>query len=136
MSDNEDFENYEYDYEDQFEEPIEELQDQEHEGEEEEHTNILDEVVNGNATDVSTPLENKEKFTTPYMTKYERARVLGTRALQISLGAPVMIELQGESDPLIIARRELREKKVPLIVRRTLPDGSYEDWCIKDLIVE
>jgi len=39
------------------------------------------------------------------MTKYERARVLGTRALQISMGAPVMVELVGETDPLMIAHK-------------------------------
>ncbi|KAI8065893.1 RNA polymerase, subunit omega/K/RPB6 [Gongronella butleri] len=80
--------------------------------------------------------ENTTKETTPYMTKYERARILGTRALQISLNAPVTVELEGESDPLLIAMKELREKKVPLIVRRFLPDGTYEDWHCKDLIVE
>ena len=37
------------------------------------------------------------------MTKYERARLLGTRALQISMNAPVMVELEGETDPLAIA---------------------------------
>jgi DNA-directed RNA polymerase subunit K/omega len=42
----------------------------------------------------------KARMTTPYMTKYERARVLGTRALQISMNAPVMVELDGETDPL------------------------------------
>lgn len=42
------------------------------------------------------------------MTKYERARVLGTRALQIAMGAPVMVEIEGESDPLEIARKELK----------------------------
>lgn len=47
----------------------------------------------------------EERSTTKYMTKYERARVLGTRALQISMGAPVMVELEGESDPLIIAQK-------------------------------
>ena len=36
-----------------------------------------------------------ERVTTPIMTKYERARVLGTRALQIAMGAPVMVELEG-----------------------------------------
>ena len=40
---------------------------------------------------------------TPFMTKYERARLLGTRALQISMNAPVMVELAGETDPLAIA---------------------------------
>lgn len=39
------------------------------------------------------------------MTKYERARVLGTRAQQISMGAPVMVELVGETDPLMIAHK-------------------------------
>lgn len=46
------------------------------------------------------------------MTKYERARILGTRALQLSMNAPVMVELEGETDPLQIAMKELRAKKV------------------------
>ena len=41
-----------------------------------------------------------ERTTTPYMTKYERARILGTRALQISMNAPVLVQLEGETDPL------------------------------------
>ncbi|KNE60542.1 DNA-directed RNA polymerase I, II, and III subunit RPABC2 [Allomyces macrogynus ATCC 38327] len=70
------------------------------------------------------------------MTKYEKARILGTRALQISMNAPVMTELNGETDSLIIAMKELREKKIPLVVRRHLPDGSYEDWGVDELIVD
>lgn len=77
---------------------------------------------------------NEERTTTPYMTKYERARVLGTRALQISMNAPVLVDLEGESDPLQIAIKELREKKIPLIVRRYLPDGYYEDWSCEELL--
>ncbi|EIE23619.1 RNA polymerase Rpb6 [Coccomyxa subellipsoidea C-169] len=77
---------------------------------------------------------DRPRITTRYMTKYERARILGTRALQISMNAPVMVELNGESDPLEIAMKELREKKIPFIVRRYLPDGSYEDWTIEELI--
>ncbi|KAM0436750.1 hypothetical protein ACHAPT_002461 [Fusarium lateritium] len=64
-----------------------------------------------------------ERNTTPYMTKYERARILGTRALQISMNAPVLVDLEGETDPLQIAIKEMREKKIPLIVRRYMPDG-------------
>ncbi|XP_025928357.1 DNA-directed RNA polymerases I, II, and III subunit RPABC2 isoform X6 [Apteryx rowi] len=45
------------------------------------------------------------------MTKYERARVLGTRALQIAMCAPVMVELEGETDPLLIAMKELKNMK-------------------------
>jgi len=77
-----------------------------------------------------------ERITTKYLTKYERARVLGTRALQISMNAPVMVDLDGETDPLRIAEKELRERKIPIIIRRYLPDGSHEDWSIDELIVE
>ncbi|EDV20593.1 uncharacterized protein TRIADDRAFT_50973 [Trichoplax adhaerens] len=76
-----------------------------------------------------------KRTTQPYMTKYERARILGTRALQISMNAPVMVELEGETDPLQIALKELKANKIPMIVRRFLPDGSYEDWSCNELIV-
>ncbi|KAK2765350.1 DNA-directed RNA polymerases I II and III subunit RPABC2 [Arachnomyces sp. PD_36] len=77
---------------------------------------------------------NEDRSTTPYMTKYERARVLGTRALQISMNAPVLVDLEGETDPLQIALKELNQKKIPLIVRRYLPDGWYEDWTCEELL--
>ncbi|OJK01033.1 DNA-directed RNA polymerase core subunit RPO26 [Aspergillus aculeatinus CBS 121060] len=77
---------------------------------------------------------NDQRTTTPYMTKYERARVLGTRALQISMNAPVLVDLEGETDPLQIAIKELNQKKIPLIVRRYLPDGWYEDWTCEELL--
>ena len=87
--------------------------------------------------DSDFPLIDKSKrITTRYMTKYERARVLGTRALQISMNAPVMVDLEGETDALKIALKELRERKIPMIIRRYLPDGYYEDWSIDELIIE
>eukprot|EP00092_Neocalanus_flemingeri_P000948 GFUD01001011.1.p1 GENE.GFUD01001011.1~~GFUD01001011.1.p1 ORF type:complete len:136 (-),score=55.25 GFUD01001011.1:157-564(-) len=76
-----------------------------------------------------------KRITLPYMTKYERARVLGTRALQIAMCAPVMVELEGETDPLQIAMKELKQRKIPIIIRRYMPDGSYEDWRIDELII-
>merc|ERR1712029_1232503 len=78
---------------------------------------------------------NQNRITTPYMTKYERARVLGTRALQIAMCAPVMVELEGETDPLQIAMKELKQRKIPIIIRRYLPDQSYEDWAIDELMI-
>jgi len=77
-----------------------------------------------------------DRITTKYLTKYERARVLGTRALQISMNAPVMVDVDGETDPLKIAMKELRERKIPIIIRRYLPDESHEDWKIDELIVD
>lgn len=49
------------------------------------------------------------------------------------MNAPIMVELEGETDALQIARKELRERKIPLIIRRYLPDESYEDWSIDEL---
>eukprot|EP00262_Sarcandra_glabra_P006367 TRINITY_DN185_c0_g1_i1.p1 TRINITY_DN185_c0_g1~~TRINITY_DN185_c0_g1_i1.p1 ORF type:complete len:145 (+),score=40.88 TRINITY_DN185_c0_g1_i1:124-558(+) len=107
-----------------------------------------EDVENNNEEDpdafVGTEAEEKEdaepvqrpRKTSKYMTKYERARILGTRALQISMNAPVMVELEGETDPLEIAMKELRERKIPFTIRRYLPDGSYEDWGVDELIVE
>ncbi|EGZ13008.1 hypothetical protein PHYSODRAFT_286529 [Phytophthora sojae] len=86
--------------------------------------------------DESHKQPNAHRITTRYMTKYERARVLGTRALQISMNAPVMVDIEGETDPLKIAMKELRERKIPIIIRRYLPDNSFEDWSIDELIIE
>ena len=86
--------------------------------------------------DESHKQPNVNRITTRYMTKYERARVLGTRALQISMNAPVMVDIEGETDPLKIAMKELRERKIPIIIRRYLPDNSFEDWSIDELIIE
>lgn len=81
-------------------------------------------------------IDKSKRITTKYMTKYERARVLGTRALQISMNAPVTVEIQGETDPLKIAMKELIARKIPMIIRRYLPDNSYEDWSLDELILE
>ncbi|XVE64176.1 hypothetical protein DITRI_Ditri07aG0080700 [Diplodiscus trichospermus] len=106
-----------------------------------------EDLENNNNDDIPEPIETEDKEdqdakdkttrkTSKYMTKYERARILGTRALQISMNAPVMVELEGETDPLEIAMKELRERKIPFTIRRYLPDGSYEDWGVDELIVE
>ena len=60
-------------------------------------------------------------------TKYERARMIGSRALQISMGAPFLVKLDEEAlekiqyDPIEIARIEFREGVIPITVRRPLP---------------
>ncbi|EGV64770.1 subunit common to RNA polymerases I, II, and III [Yamadazyma tenuis] len=87
-------------------------------------------------TTAELAIPKHQRTTTPYMTKYERARVLGTRALQISLNAPVLVDIEGETDPLQIAMKELSQRKIPLVIRRYLPDGSYEDWGCDELIID
>lgn len=48
---------------------------------------------------------------------------------------PNLPEKLGETDPLQIAMKELKERKIPIIIRRYLPDNSYEDWSIQELII-
>jgi DNA-directed RNA polymerase I, II, and III subunit RPABC2 len=48
-----------------------------------------------------------------------------------------MVEVdKGVWDPMIIAEKELREKKINYVVRRYLPDGNYEDWNLNELIFD
>ena len=78
--------------------------------------------------------KNEKRITSKFLTKYERARILGTRALQLSKNAPPMIDLQqGETDPYKIAERELTARAIPFIIRRYLPDQTYEDWKVSEL---
>jgi len=63
----------------------------------------------------------------PKLTRFERARIIGARALQISMGAPLLIETEGLTDPIDIALKELDERILPMTIRRRLPDESYQD---------
>lgn len=72
--------------------------------------------------------------TIPYLTKYEKARILGQRAKQINSGATVFVKVPEKViDGYLIAELELQEKRVPFIIRRPMPNGGSEYWSIKDL---
>ncbi|MED6188849.1 DNA-directed RNA polymerases II, IV and V subunit 6A [Stylosanthes scabra] len=128
-----DYEDIDMGYEDEPPEP--EIEEGAEEDVENKNEDITGEPLETEDKEDEQPVERPRK-TSKYMTKYERARILGTRALQISMNAPVMVELEGETDPLEIAMKELRERKIPFTIRRYLPDGSYEDWGVDELIVE
>jgi DNA-directed RNA polymerase subunit K/omega len=71
----------------------------------------------------------------PKLTRFERARIVGARALQVSLGAPILIELSEDViDPIDISINELNEGVLPMTVRRTLPEGSHQDIPLIDLL--
>ncbi len=70
------------------------------------------------------------------ITRFERARIVGARALQLSLGASPLITVpKGSTDPISIAEYELRQKALPISIRRILPDGHYQDIPIIWLLV-
>ena len=72
--------------------------------------------------------------TIPYLTKYEKARILGQRAKQIETGAKPLVKVpENIVDSYIIAELELREKKIPFIIRRPIPGGGCEYWNLRDL---
>ena len=77
----------------------------------------------------------QERVTSRFLSKYERARIIGTRALQISMNYPLTIDRGELIDPIRIAEKELENKTLPLVLRRYLPDGNYEDWALKDLVL-
>ena len=63
----------------------------------------------------------------PTLTRFERARIMGARALQLSLGAPVFIEIpKNATSSLEIAMEELKQRGIPIVIRRTLPNGDYK----------
>ncbi len=71
----------------------------------------------------------------PKLTRFERARIIGARALQISLGAPILVELPSSLTDLIdIALRELREDVLPMTLRRILPDRTHQDIALSELL--
>jgi DNA-directed RNA polymerase I, II, and III subunit RPABC2 len=72
--------------------------------------------------------------TIPYLTKYEKARVIGVRAKQINMGAQIFIDVDSSIiDSVIIAEKELLARKMPFIIRRPLPGGGSEYWNLTDL---
>jgi DNA-directed RNA polymerase I, II, and III subunit RPABC2 len=72
--------------------------------------------------------------TVPFVTKYEKARIIGERAKQINSGSKPFIEIdKSVHDGYLIALKEFEEKKIPFIIRRPLPNGGSEFWRLQDL---
>jgi DNA-directed RNA polymerase subunit K/omega len=72
--------------------------------------------------------------TNPFLTKYERARILGQRAKQIETGATPFVKVpENIIDSYLIAEMELQQGRIPFIIRRPLPNGGSEYWKINDL---
>lgn len=91
---------------------------------------ILTRIVRDENGMVCDPLHR----TLPFITKYERARILGERAKQVNSGAKPFVEVDPEIlDGYLIATAEFEQKKIPFIVKRPLPNGGCEYWKLQDL---
>lgn len=72
--------------------------------------------------------------TIPFLTKYEKTRILGQRAKQIESGSTPFVRVPNNIiDAYVISQMELKEKKIPFIIRRPLPNGGSEYWKLSDL---
>ena len=77
--------------------------------------------------------ETLTKTTNPELSKFERVRLLGARATQLSRGAHPMIYVEKGTSSVEIARKELKQGMLPLCLRRRHPNGLYEDWSTSEL---
>ena len=68
-----------------------------------------------------------------YMTKFEKTRLLGQRADQISRGAKPLVNINGLTDALSIAEKELKEHKIPLKIKRHFPNGTIKEYSACDM---
>ena len=84
--------------------------------------NIFDEIV-----------KPDDRITKPFMTIFERVRLLGDRAKQLSLGAKPMIKGLETVNPKEVAKLELEKGVMPLIIERVLPNGKKERWYTHEL---
>jgi DNA-directed RNA polymerase I, II, and III subunit RPABC2 len=81
-------------------------------------------------------VEDNKRITFPKLTKYERVRLIGSRAKQISLGAKVLIKNTNGLSPIEIAKLELIERMIPMKIKRILPDNKVEIWKLSELEIE
>ena len=83
----------------------------------------------------TTTLDSKHS-TYPFLTQYEKTKCISFRASQIEHGAaPYIVVPEGVTDAYNIAKMELEAKRLPYILKRTLPDGSFEVWRMSDLLI-
>jgi len=94
----------------------------------------IDIITSNNITYENYYRQNKK--TKPFITKYEKTKILGVRAQMLASGSPPMISVPSHiKNTIDIAEMEYKEKKIPLMIRRYLPNKHYEDWRLTDLII-
>lgn len=91
---------------------------------------ILDKDIKNNLI-----IPDNKRISRNILTKYERVRLLGTRAKQISDGSKVFVKYDGSKSARELAELELIHKVIPLKIKRPMPNGRFEIWKISELEV-
>jgi DNA-directed RNA polymerase subunit K/omega len=81
---------------------------------------------------------DKPKISKPIMTKYEFDQIISLRANQIAFGSPAFVNItdktiQSNMELRQVALQELREGKLPFIIKRPMPNNKFEYYRISDL---
>lgn len=72
----------------------------------------------------------------PFLTQYEKTKILGFRTNQLSNGArPYIAVPEHVTDLREIAKMELEARRLPIILKRPMPDGTFEKWRLSDLLI-
>ncbi len=93
----------------------------------------FEEVYDDDNINYNEVVKPEDRITKPFMTIFERVRLLGDRAKQLSLGAKPMIQGIETMNPKEIAKLELEKGVIPLIIERPLPNGKKERWYVNEL---
>ena len=87
---------------------------------------------------VAPPMDSKDAHhrSPPVLTVYERTKILGARTNQLAEGAMPFVEVpEYMTQPLEIAKLELNQRRLPYIIKRPMPDGTFEFWRLSDLMI-
>jgi len=78
-------------------------------------------------------VENNKRISINRLTKYERVRIIGTRAKQIIMGSNILVKGIENKTPTEIAELELKHNMIPFKIKRKLPNGMFEIWKLSEL---
>ena len=131
-----DSDNDESSNEDSDDESIEEISEIDNtEIENDEENIIFNQIDPEKELSLNKRIPDDERISLPYLTKYEKVNLIGTRAKQISDGSDIYVISKNVKTAVDISKLELEYKRQPFKIKRTMPDGRYEIWSLNELEV-
>ena len=130
-SDSDDDQSSNDDSDDESIEEISEIENTEIENDEE--NIIFNQIDPEKELSLNKRIPDDERISLPYLTKYEKVNLIGTRAKQISDGSDIYVISKNVKTAVDISKLELEYKRQPFKIKRTMPDGRYEIWSLDEL---
>ena len=130
-SDSDDDQSSNKDSDDESIEEISEIDNTEIENDEE--NIIFNQIDPEKELSLNKRIPDDERISLPYLTKYEKVNLIGTRAKQISDGSDIYVISKNVKTAVDISKLELEYKRQPFKIKRTMPDGRYEIWSLNEL---